>query len=53
MSEETVLKIFIQIVLGLDYLHLNKIDHRDMKPLNILMFEESSIAKIADFGLAR
>ena len=38
---------------GLHFLHNNNIDHRDLKPQNILMFEDGKIAKIGDFGLAR
>ena len=37
----------------MNFLHRNKIDHRDIKPLNILLFNNSEIAKLADFGLAR
>ncbi len=34
-------------------MHANNIDHRDLKPLNILLFNNADIAKIADFGLAK
>lgn len=47
------LKILFEIARALNYLHsLNPpIIHRDIKPLNIFIDEESS-AKIGDFGLA-
>ncbi|GAB6028364.1 Cyclin-Dependent Kinase 7 [Chamberlinius hualienensis] len=37
---------------GLEYLHLNWILHRDLKPNNLLV-DEKGILKIADFGLAK
>ncbi len=45
--------IFVQILLSLSYIHRNNIDHRDLKPLNILLFLNGLIAKLADFGLAK
>jgi serine/threonine protein kinase len=46
-------KIFIQICLGLQYLHTQKgILHRDMKTLNIFLSKELN-AKIGDFGAAQ
>uniref|UniRef100_A0A914VIF1 Cyclin-dependent kinase 7 n=1 Tax=Plectus sambesii TaxID=2011161 RepID=A0A914VIF1_9BILA len=42
----------LQMVLGLEYLHLHWILHRDLKPNNLLMNDRGRI-KLADFGLAR
>ncbi len=53
VPEETVINLFTQILLGVNFLHRNKIDHRDLKPLNILMFNNGRNVKLADFGLAR
>lgn len=44
--------IALQILHGLKYLHDHHIVHRDVKPLNILIDEDSNI-KLCDFGLAR
>jgi mitogen-activated protein kinase 1/3 len=44
--------ILYNILLGINYLHKNKVLHRDLKPANILVNENCTI-KIADFGLAR
>lgn len=43
----------IQLLEGLDFLHLNRVIHRDMKPQNILILENEMKIKITDFGLAR
>lgn len=34
-------------------LHRNEIDHRDLKPKNILLFNKDDRSKLADFGMAR
>ncbi|KAI6211279.1 Cell division protein kinase 7 [Aphelenchoides besseyi] len=42
----------LQMLLGVEYLHLHWILHRDLKPNNLLMNGNGRM-KIADFGLAR
>lgn len=44
--------IYYQIVNGIQYLHKNKIVHRDMKPENIMLTKDM-IVKIGDFGLSK
>lgn len=41
-----------QIAKGMQYLHANKIIHRDLKSLNILIAENDNL-KISDFGTSR
>ena len=54
MSEEAVWDIFIQVVLALHYIHVEKgVVHRDLTPNNILLEHDTRRVKIADFGLAK
>ncbi|KAI5297787.1 serine/threonine protein kinase, CMGC, CDC2/CDK sub, partial [Ascosphaera atra] len=50
---EPVIKCYMrQLLEGMNYLHQNKILHRDMKAANLLI-NNQGILQIADFGLAR
>jgi len=45
------IRLMVEVLDGIDYLHENGIVHRDLKPENILM--SGKVPKIADFGAAR
>ncbi|OQR93500.1 5'-AMP-activated protein kinase catalytic subunit [Achlya hypogyna] len=54
IREKDAVRMFLQIVDGLDYLHRNEVTHRDLKPENLLLQTHPSgiIVKIVDFGLS-
>lgn len=45
--------IMFKILTAVDYLHQNRVFHRDLKPDNILVSQDCSQVKLADFGLSR
>lgn len=52
LSENQILKIFTQIIFGLNYIHSKNILHRDIKTANIFLFA-NGIVKLGDFGISR
>ncbi|XP_068585589.1 calcium/calmodulin-dependent protein kinase kinase 1 isoform X2 [Cebidichthys violaceus] len=51
LTEEQARLYFRDIILGIEYLHYQKIVHRDIKPSNLLLGDDSHV-KIADFGVS-
>jgi serum/glucocorticoid-regulated kinase 2 len=52
MTEDEARYCFVEISMGLQYLHGKKIIYRDIKPENIMIDQDGNL-KIADFGLSR
>ncbi|EAR98561.2 Serine/Threonine kinase domain protein (macronuclear) [Tetrahymena thermophila SB210] len=52
MSEEMARFYFVEICLGIDYLHKRHIIYRDIKPENILLDLDGHV-RIGDFGLSK
>ncbi|XP_075218922.1 calcium/calmodulin-dependent protein kinase kinase 1 isoform X2 [Lycorma delicatula] len=50
LSEEQAWSYFRDVILGLEYLHFQRIIHRDIKPSNILLGEDGHV-QIADLGV--
>jgi serine/threonine-protein kinase len=53
MSVPEVLRIFRQIVAGIDAAHQEGVIHRDLKPANVLLRTKDGVAKVTDFGIAK
>uniref|UniRef100_A0A674N7N5 Calcium/calmodulin-dependent protein kinase kinase 1, alpha a n=1 Tax=Takifugu rubripes TaxID=31033 RepID=A0A674N7N5_TAKRU len=50
-SEEEARVYLRDVILGIEYLHYQKIIHRDIKPSNLLLDDDGHV-KIADFGVS-
>ncbi|KAI5810011.1 kinase-like domain-containing protein [Peziza echinospora] len=51
VAEAEAVRLFVQLMSGVDYCHSFSICHRDLKPENILLDKFNNV-KIADFGFA-
>ncbi len=52
LTEAKIWKFYIEMCLGLYYLHSNKILHRDIKTINMFLGKDDCI-KIGDLGVAK
>ncbi|KAI8611179.1 kinase-like domain-containing protein [Chytriomyces sp. MP71] len=50
-SEELARRYFRDLLLGIEYLHKNRIIHRDIKPANLLLTNHR-VLQVADFGIS-
>ena len=53
LSVKEIVEIGIQLSRALDYAHKKGIIHRDIKPGNIMLVNETNTVKVADFGICR
>ena len=53
LPPDDVRRILIELADALDYAHRHGVVHRDVKPDNILLEDESGRAMLTDFGIAR
>jgi NIMA (never in mitosis gene a)-related kinase len=52
LPESKIWKFFIEMCIGLCYLHVNRILHRDIKTINMFLGKDDTI-KIGDLGVAK
>ena len=52
MAEDQIWRFFIEMCLGLRYLHDKKILHRDIKTINMFLGKDNKI-KVGDLGVAK
>lgn len=52
LSENALRFYCAEIILGIEYLHMNNIIYRDLKPEN-LIFDQNGHIKLVDFGLSK
>jgi len=52
LSEKLCLDIFFEILMAVDYLHMNNICHHDLKSENVMYDSNNNVVKIIDFGLS-
>ncbi|XP_053691552.1 calcium/calmodulin-dependent protein kinase kinase 1 isoform X2 [Sabethes cyaneus] len=50
LSEERAWNVFRDVILGVEYLHYQRIIHGDLKPANLLLSDSGSV-KVADLGV--
>ena len=53
LKPEDIIRLFIQLLDGVEAAHLQDIVHRDLKPENILYKTADAQLALADFGIAR
>jgi NIMA (never in mitosis gene a)-related kinase 1/4/5 len=51
-SEEEIMNWFVQLCLGLEYVHSRKILHRDLKSQNLFLTRFNTV-KLGDFGISK
>ena len=52
LPEQKIWKFFIEMCLGIQYLHTNKVLHRDIKTINMFLTKEDKV-RIGDLGVAK
>lgn len=52
LKEPVAIRLYLQLLEALSYIHQEHISHRDLKPENILLTHNYKVLKLTDFGLS-
>ena len=52
MAEKEIWELAYQLFQGVEYIHSNKVIHRDIKPQNVFL-TSGQVVKIGDFGVSK
>lgn len=51
-KNQEIIDLFIEMLSGIEFLHIKNVIHKDIKPDNILICDNGHL-KIADFGVSK
>mmetsp|Transcript_56772 Transcript_56772/g.176543 ORF Transcript_56772/g.176543 Transcript_56772/m.176543 type:complete len:640 (+) Transcript_56772:214-2133(+) len=53
IHERQIMNYFVQVLQALEYIHNERILHRDLKTSNLFLMKSMSVVKLGDFGISR
>lgn len=53
IQEAVVMHYFVQVLQALQYIHTERILHRDLKTSNLFLMKSKRVVKLGDFGISR
>lgn len=53
IHERQIMNYFVQVLQALEYIHTERILHRDLKTSNLFLMKSMSVVKLGDFGISR
>lgn len=53
IREVQIMNYFVQVLQALQYIHQERILHRDLKTSNLFLTQSKSVVKLGDFGISR